>query len=194
VSKGELISCDSQIESFECLNANGFHDPPQALGHRITRLVELRYIKCLQIFILLFFACGHKPGTRISVKPIYTNSIRFAIFPYVSIESNIQTLVSRIDKSDAVYFGGIGYTGTESEVYDCYQRLLEIAPDSTWDNLSHNKNPILRIYAFDALKTRNSDNLQGVKHRLQKDKATFRLVSGCTEFVWTVSSFVSIVK
>lgn len=88
---------------------------------------------------------------------------------------------------NCVYFGKIGYAGEENEVYDSYQRFLEIAPDSMWVKLSYNKNPILRIYAFDELDTRKSLCLQDVKKRLQKDEATVCHVFADTRMSYSVS-------
>ena len=143
------------------------------------------------LFILLVIGCGYRTKPQYKSKAIDKDTGRYAKFPYIATESNIQKLVSRVDSSDCVYFGRIGYTGEESEVYDSYQRLLEIAPDSIWVQLSYNNNPIIRIYAFKALQTKNRAFLKEVEYRLQKDKATFCYVSADTRTIYSVSSFVS---
>jgi hypothetical protein len=101
----------------------------------------------------------------------------------------MQFLIDRIDNSDCVYFGGIGIAG-DSKIYDCYRTLLKIGPDSMWVNLSFNKNPIIRIYAFEALETRKSLHLQEARDRLKKDKATFCYVSDDVKASYSVCDYV----
>jgi hypothetical protein len=147
-------------------------------------------MKYLQILVILFIGCGHKPKPHARVKGIDKESIKYPKFPYIATEDDINKLISRIDRSDCVYFGRIGLAGEESEVYDCYQRLLEIAPDSVWVNLSQNKNPVIRIYAFEALKAKKSPNLREVKVRLQKDHATVCYVSADNRVIYSVGLYV----
>jgi hypothetical protein len=147
-------------------------------------------MKYLQVFVILLIGCNHKPKHHDTTKVIDKDTVRYLKFPYIRTESDIQKLIGRIDSSECVYFGGIGFTGEENEVYDCYQRLLEIAPDSVWVNLSHNKNPILRIYAFEALKNKKSPNLVDVKARLRKDQATVCYISGDNKVVYSVGFYV----
>ena len=147
-------------------------------------------MKYLQIFVILLIGCGHKPKPHARVKENDKETVRYPKFPYIATEGDIKKLVSRIDSSDCVYFGRIGFAGEESEVYDCYQRLLEIAPDSVWVSLSHNKNPVIRIYAFEALKAKKSPNLREVKVRLQKDRATVCYVSADNRVIYSVGFYV----
>ncbi len=91
-----------------------------------------------------------------------------------------------------VIIGGRGFAGEETMADDCYERLLQIAPDSTWVRLSFSKKPVVRMYAFDALFYRNSPDLKGVKDRLRNDKAAVLSVSGCTEITASICFFVSI--
>jgi len=151
-------------------------------------------MKYFQLFILFFIGCGYKHDSHDQGKAIDTNTVRFVKFPYIATEMNIQKLVDRIDSSDCVYFGKIGFVGEENEIYDSYQRLLEIAPDSIWFNLSYNKNPVIRVYAFKALETKKSSHLQDVKGRLQEDKATVCYVAADTRTSFSISFFVSNAK
>ena len=148
-------------------------------------------MKYFQLFILVLIGCGHKPKTPVKAKAIDRDAVRFAKFPSIARETDIQQLIGVINNSDCAYFGRIGYAGEENEVYDCYQRLLEIAPDSIWVKLSYNKNPILRIYASDALETRKSLYLRDVKKRLQKDTARFWHAAADMRMELSVGFFVS---
>jgi len=151
-------------------------------------------VKYLHIFILVFIACEHKPRPQNKAKSVGVDAGKFVQFPYIAKENSIQKLVGLIDSGDCVYFGRIGYNGEESEIYDCYQRLLEIASDSIWIKLTNDKNPVLRVYAFRALESKKSSRLQEVKDRLLKDKATVCYVSADTRIIVSVSSFVSTSK
>ena len=111
--------------------------------------------------------------------------------PHIGREPKIQFLIDQIESSDCVYFGGIGLAGGESKIYDCYRTLLKIAPDSMWFNLSFSKNPIIRVYAFEALRTTRSLHLEVVKDRLKKDRATFCYVSDDVKASYSVRDYVA---
>lgn len=148
-------------------------------------------MKYLPLLALILIGCGHNPKLRNEIAVLYKDTVPFAKFPYIASECNIDRLVSRIDSSDCVYFGRIGYAGEESMVYDTYLRLLQIAPDSIWLRLSFSKNPVLRVYAFEALESQKSKYLQVVKNRLRKDKATICYVSADIRIIYSISSLVS---
>jgi hypothetical protein len=135
--------------------------------------------------------CGHKTKFHDNVKVTNKDSVRYVKFPYIGKENDIIKLINRIDSSECVYFGSVGIAGEESEVYDCYQRLLEIAPDSVWIKLSYNENPVLRLYAFEALKATKSPDLQKTKARLQRDKATVCYISADNRVIYSISSYVT---
>lgn len=145
----------------------------------------------IYVAILIVCSCKAKPD-----KMIIRDSglLRHTKFPFIARETNVQKLVSQIDNSDCVYMGGIGFTGEENQIYDCYLRLLEIAPDSIWVELSYNKNPVIRIYSFKALKTRKSPRLPEVIGRLQMDTATFCYVSGDVSMPNSVGGFIENTK
>ena len=174
---------------------------PSGIFHELREHEESVYSVILNmkstIILLLnisLIGSGCKSKYNHNVKTKDTAAPRYAKYPTIGSETDIQKLIGRIDSSDCVYIGGIGYAGEENEVYDCYQRLLEIAPDSIWSELSYNKNPILRTYAFKAFQDKKSLQLRDVKERLQKDEATICYVSGDVSATYPVSLFVSTAK
>lgn len=132
------------------------------------------FMRYLLIYIVTLIACGCKGKTQ-----------------HIGREPNIQFLIDQIDNSDCVYFGGVGLAGENSKIYDCYRTLLKISPDSMWVNLSFNRNQIIRVYAFEALKKIKSLHLQEVRDRLKKDKATFCYVSDDVKAFFSVCDYVA---
>jgi hypothetical protein len=151
-------------------------------------------MKYYPICLILLVACGGKVKNRHNISVPDNDTVKYAKYPRIAKENNIKVLVDRIDKSDCVYSGRVGYTLEESEIYDCFQRLLEIAPDSIWVQLSFHRNPVIRIYAFEALSTKKSSYFQAVKERLQKDTASFCYVAADIRTTYSIGSFVAVAK
>ena len=145
------------------------------------------------IFYLLFFI-----GCEIKSKPLkeLNNKTTQNILKYADIktENNIQKLVSEIELSDCVYGNGVGMNGEENRVYDCYDRLLQIAPDSLWFNLSHNKSPVVRVYAYKTLLNKKDPKLPLVKNFLKKDTSTVCWSSNDINIKCSISYLISILK
>jgi hypothetical protein len=104
-----------------------------------------------EIFVIsALVGCGSKP----------------AVSPRV-----INELVFQLEYSSCVITGGAGFTGKVYPQADAYKTLLRVAPDSVWVRLSYSEKPVVRMYAFDALFSKNSPELEGVRSRLKNDKA-----------------------
>ena len=83
---------------------------------------------------------------------------------------NINDLISTIESSKYIereYIGGWG--AKKSYIYGCYEKLLEIASDSLWIELSYSKSPVMRYYAYKALLSKESSEFPAVRNRLIRD-------------------------
>ena len=125
------------------------------------------------IFITALLGCGAKPETSSRV---------------------IRQLVSQLEYSPCVIIGGVGIEGKENTAAESYKKLLQVAPDSVWVRLSYSEKPVVRMYAFEALFSRNSPDLESVKTRLKADTATVCRVSGDVEMNLSIGSLVSGMK
>lgn len=91
----------------------------------------------------------------------------------------IARLVAAIEECPRVEEAHVGFTGKPSEIYSLYAALLRVAPDTLWRKLSFSKKPVMRYYAFKALMKKKDPCLPQVIARLEKDKASVDVVSGC---------------
>jgi len=148
-------------------------------------------MKYYPVCVIFLVACAGKAKNRHNISLPNSDTAKYSKYPHIAKENNIKDLVDRIDRSDCVYSKRVGYTLEESEIYDYYDRLLKIAPDSIWVQLSFHKNPVIRIYAFEALSAKKSSYLQVVKERLQKDTASFCYVAADIRTTLSVGAFVA---
>jgi len=81
-----------------------------------------------------------------------------------------------IEESDCVYIGGSGITGEEKYASVCYKKLLEIAPDTLWINLSKSKSGVAKYYAFTALFFKKNTQKNEVEKRLKEDTTTICVI------------------
>lgn len=66
-------------------------------------------------------------------------------------------------------------------LYHCYESLEPILPDSVWVDYTQHQSPVMRYYAFQALKKRNYDKISDIKMRLLQDTTRVTYRSGCSE-------------
>lgn len=106
----------------------------------------------------------------------------------------IRHYIIQLDLSDRVITGGVGFTGKDNPTADAYKSLLQIAPDSVWVRLSYSEKAVVRMYAFEALHSKNSPELEEVTSRLKTDTAVVCEVSGDLEITTSIAQFVSMVR
>ncbi|GGB19872.1 hypothetical protein [Puia dinghuensis] len=104
----------------------------------------------------------------------------------------IHQLVFDLEYSSCVIIGGVGITGKDNPAADAYKTLLRIAPDSVWVRLSYSEKPVVRMYAFEALLSKKSPDLERVKNRLKKDTATVCEIFGDVSMTSSIGELVSL--
>jgi hypothetical protein len=123
------------------------------------------------ILLLLFISCY--PNYAEEEEITDTNEINSNSTDNWSFIDTMDTddLISAIESSENIESKHIGIEGRKSYIYCCYEKLLETASDSLWVKLSYSKSPVMRYYAYKALFSRESTNLQSVRNRLIKDSS-----------------------
>jgi hypothetical protein len=106
----------------------------------------------------------------------------------------IHQLIFQLEHSICVIIGGVGITGKDSPSSDSYKTLLRIAPDSAWVRLSYSKNPVARMYAFEALLSKNSPDLERVRGRLKNDTAVVCEISDDVTVTSSIGDLVSLTR
>jgi hypothetical protein len=106
------------------------------------------------IIIFLLYACNNQPvNNRQEIKP------------------DINGLVKSIEQSDCYYGKVVGLAGKEPSVYAAFENLDKIVTDSFWLHMSHSTYPVMRLYSYRALESRNQEMASQVRERLKEDTA-----------------------
>ena len=142
----------------------------------------IRHITILLMLIIILFSChdfsskdksSHKTFISINTK----NEIG-TLHTAKKID-DVNTLIALLNDSSDLEAEQIGFTGKPSKSYKYFERLTEIAKDSTLLRLTYHTNPKLRIYGMWALANKNKElALEQIK-RLKKDKTSVIYYSGC---------------
>lgn len=85
-----------------------------------------------------------------------------------------------------------GITGKDNPTADAYKSLLSIASDSVWVRLSYSEKPVVRMYAFKALYSKNSTDLEEVTSRLKTDTVSVCDISDDFQLTAPIAKFVSL--
>jgi hypothetical protein len=104
----------------------------------------------------------------------------------------IRQLVFQLQQSDCVIIGGVGITGRVNPAADSYTTLLRIVPDSVWVRLSYNEKAVVRMYAYEALFSKSSPELEQVKIRLKRDTAMVCQIFDDVTITASIGEFVSL--
>ncbi|GAB2818132.1 hypothetical protein [Ferruginibacter profundus] len=105
----------------------------------------------------------------------------------LAYKENIQNIVIAIADNNRLDGPVVGYGGIRSDQYKRYEMLAKYATDSSLINLTNHKNPVVRVYAFDALIKRNYWALRLVFWEHAKDNEKLQALQGCIGYYTTVS-------
>jgi len=158
------------------------------------------YIKTI-LFILTIISCNQGPrtakyydeetGTYI-IDTLPYKDLRD--FPKLQKTKNIDSLINEIKKGDYVFEKFIGLGGAYSEQYARFERLTQLLNSKKLFDLIKSENPIVRVYAYKALKIKKSRYLKQAEQILKKDTATFSHGSGCLLGDYSVSEYIELNK
>jgi hypothetical protein len=139
----------------------------------------------------ILVGCNREPSTIRSRNTARSSILLTERYFDLPKELEMQRLAARMVKSNKVILGGVGFSGVETSEYSSYKQLLAIAPDSFWIRLSYSRNPVARVYAFEALFDRKSPDLFSIAERLKNDSSSVEEWSGCVEMPERIDEFVA---
>jgi hypothetical protein len=100
-------------------------------------------------------------------------------FPDVMLEKNINTLIKGLISKNCVYGKAVGFGGVYTKEYACFERLNELLNDKEMFALIDHLNPVVRIYAYNALKIDGSNYVAEANLKLKNDKTKVCSFEGC---------------
>ena len=127
------------------------------------------------ILLLFMTSCYPKQYEEVTDINEISSTPTYDYFPPLTADD----LISIIEASEYIEAKHIGFIGEKSKIYSCYEKLLEIASDSLWIELSYSKSPVMRCYAYQALLLKENINLPSIRNRLIKDTSSVCTYSGC---------------
>gem|GEM_PF-5909380 len=147
---------------------------------------------------LFTIACNNGPKVVIYEDPetskVKTNNLPFRDlrdFPEVAKEGNIDSLISGMIKGDCVYESAVGFGGSYTKEYACFERLSELLNEIEFFKLTSHPNAHVRLYAYKALVNNESEYLENAKTSLKSDTANVCTFSGCMKMTMKLKDIVT---
>ena len=110
------------------------------------------------------------------------------------IRSNILKITERLQQDDQVHFGyPVGFSGKpeiNNKYYKLYKRLKAKATTEELVALNKHRSPIIVVYAFDILQSRNYEGLKTIFLDHVSDTTWYWTASGCTGSLNRVNWFM----
>ena len=111
-----------------------------------------------------------------------------------NIRRQIQSFVDKLQKDNQVHFGyPVGYSGkreTKNKYYKLFKRLESKATIEELVELTNYKSPVIVVYAFEILKSRNYQGLKNIFLSHPNDTAWYWTAGGCTGVLNRVNWFM----
>jgi hypothetical protein len=144
----------------------------------------MRNVLVYLIFFTCLIGCKHRN--------VRSDSLSKTKFPEVERQKDINVLIRTIESSDALYGKAVGINGETNFVYSSFERLSRLASDSLWFKLSYSSSPVMRAYAYDALKSKNQLMALDVANRLKDDTTKIRWISSDMSITCSVNYYIAI--
>ncbi len=146
---------------------------------------------------LAFFSCSDSSKKDITARKRILNSdtkyypSKYCPYCYLGVISDPNEIVSFLNDSSDLESKGIGLEGRYSERYAQFERLSEIASDTTLLRLTHHSNSKIRVYAMWALIEKNRSLALKELPRFKNDNSTVIYYSSDTKSPMPVSLLVA---
>ena len=115
--------------------------------------------------IIIFISCNRKER---SINPVPQ--------PY---NTKAVSLIDDIANDGELYVSTRGFSGVKSQQYKRYEWIKQSASDGLLVRLTDHKSPVVRIYAYWALRERGSDMLGSISIKHKNDTAKIDIQNGC---------------
>src|SRR5258708_7724127 len=73
-------------------------------------------------------------------------------FPDIKNQNNLTKIVKELERADCVNENGIGFAAEYTRTYALFERMAQLATENQLLSFVKNNNPVVRVYAFRALK------------------------------------------
>lgn len=110
-------------------------------------------------------------------------------FPDIQNQNDLSKIVKELEKADCVNEDGVGFAGEYTRTYALFERMKQLATEIQLSSFLTNKNPVVRVYAFRALKDLKYPSAGRAKEALDRDTAQVCWFTGCNKVTIAVSSF-----
>lgn len=111
-------------------------------------------------------------------------------YPDIQNETNVDSLIIGIIRTNCVHAKRIGIGGTYSKQYARYERLTKLLSEEEMLDLTKHANPSIRLYAFKGLELKKSDLLEEARQELNNDTTQVCFFSGCIEMNMSIFMMV----
>lgn len=146
------------------------------------------------LVVSCFFICGLLYGDNKAMRQKKHIAAAVNYLPKhkaLANQSSVNVLIQGIET--AGFFDGntTFINWGEGYAYNCYERLLEVAPDTTWLRLGSSTNPVTRYYACRALYQKHSPYAKALQQKLLKDSTLLGMQSCDLQLTLPLSYFVA---
>ena len=98
---------------------------------------------------------------------------------YHSHADSVNALKNIIGTSNTVTSSAVGFAGSPSNTWYAFAYLTGIATEKELLEMTKDKNPVLKLYAYTTLMHKNYKHIDRVKRQLMKDDTEVKTLSGC---------------
>lgn len=109
---------------------------------------------------------------------------------YHSHADSVHALKNIIGNSNTITSSAVGFAGSPSNTWYAFAYLTSIATEKELLEMTKDKNPVLKLYAYTALMHKNYKHINRVKRQLLKDDTEVKTLSGCIMGNTTVAKAV----
>ncbi len=142
----------------------------------------MKMFLCLFMLIALFSSCDF--SCKEQTDKLQENSIDKLVekhnFKPIRVSDSIQPILDSLIESAIIDGEAVGYAGIKSDIYLCFERLVELATSEELIFLTDHKTPSVRAYAFWALSKKRNPIVKEIMMNHLNDTGTFSYMSGCS--------------
>jgi hypothetical protein len=109
---------------------------------------------------------------------------------YRSHTDSVNALMNIIGNSNTITSSAVGFAGSPSNTWYAFAYLTSIATEKELLEMTKDKNPVLKLYAYTSLLHKNYKHIDKVKKQLSTDTTSVKTLSGCIMGNTTVAKAV----
>ncbi len=110
-------------------------------------------------------------------------------FPDIKNQNNLSVIMKELNNAECVNENGIGFSGEYTRTFALFERMKQLATETQLNSFLKYKNPVVRVYAFRALKDLKYLSANKAKQLLDSDSTSVCWFSGCLKTTVPVYTF-----